>query len=121
MREDVAGVLIRLHSRAWRERYGAEWRALLLDLPARPDVIADCVGNALASHYPKPNNFGFVQPAIAFGALLLFVGIPLHPAGNARANEVVVSVHKAPATLIVRRSSFCNPAYVRYSARVRRA
>jgi hypothetical protein len=37
----LAGLLVRLHDRAWRERFGAECRELLLELPPSPGVLAD--------------------------------------------------------------------------------
>jgi hypothetical protein len=118
MKGDVAKVLVRLHSRSWRARYGVECEALLLDLPARPDVIADCVGNALASRCPK--YFGIVVPAISLVALLTFFCIPLHRAGVVRANDAAVSVFKRPdeTSNSVRISLYCYPAGARSSVRV---
>jgi hypothetical protein len=48
MRPRLARLLIRAYPRSWRRRYGAEYAALLEDVPARPSAIADAVGAAVA-------------------------------------------------------------------------
>ncbi len=45
----LAGLLVRLHDRTWRERFGDECRALLEELPPSASVVADMAGSALVS------------------------------------------------------------------------
>jgi len=118
MNQDLARLLVRLHSRSWRERYGPECEALLLDLPARPHVVVDCVGNALASRSPKYP--GIVLPAVAVVALAVFLGVPLHRAGDVRATKAAVSLVKRPGETSNSgsRGPYCYPAGMRFSARV---
>ena len=44
----MIGLLVALHPRAWRERYGDEFAALLEDTGVGPRVVVDVVGHALA-------------------------------------------------------------------------
>jgi len=48
MKPLLARLLIRAYPPAWRRRYGAEYAALLEDVPATPSAIADAVGAAVA-------------------------------------------------------------------------
>ena len=43
-------VLVRLYPRAWRDRYGAEFAALLEQLPTDPSVLVDTVVGAVRAH-----------------------------------------------------------------------
>jgi hypothetical protein len=64
----LARVLTRLHSRAWRARYGAEFEALLLELAPNPPALFDTAESIVASRRSS---------AVAFAtaiALLLVVG-----------------------------------------------
>jgi hypothetical protein len=45
-----AGWLVRLYPRAWRERYGEEYLALLEELPASPRVLLDALFGAADAH-----------------------------------------------------------------------
>jgi hypothetical protein len=49
MEARVARVLSSMHSADWKSRYGDEFEALLVDLPASPAVIADVAGSIVAS------------------------------------------------------------------------
>jgi hypothetical protein len=48
----LAGLLVRLHDRAWRDRFGAECRELLVELPASPGVLADMALSVAVSRRP---------------------------------------------------------------------
>jgi hypothetical protein len=48
MRPRLARLVARAYPPAWRRRYGAEYAALLEDLPATPSAVADAVGAAVA-------------------------------------------------------------------------
>ena len=119
MTQRIARILIRLHSRSWRERYGAECRALLLDLPAKPDVIVDCIGHALVSRLSKYSDC--VLPAVAFVALLMFVGVTVHRPGDVRSNNTSGAVFHSPEAFLhnVRRTMYCYPAFIPQFKRVR--
>jgi hypothetical protein len=49
MEARVARVLAQMHSADWKSRYGDEFEALLVDLPASPALIADVAGSIVAS------------------------------------------------------------------------
>ncbi|HZX67908.1 MAG TPA: hypothetical protein VFE70_03435, partial [Candidatus Elarobacter sp.] len=49
MNPQLTGFLARLHGKRWRERYGAEFAALLGDVPATPRTVADALWSALIS------------------------------------------------------------------------
>lgn len=50
MQPRVARLLIRLHPRAWRDRYGAEFLALLEGSPEDLPTLADTLWSALREH-----------------------------------------------------------------------
>jgi hypothetical protein len=45
----LARIFTGLHSSQWKTRYGGEFEALLVDVPATPGVIVDVVRSALRS------------------------------------------------------------------------
>lgn len=69
--------LVRLHAKKWRERYAAEFAALLHDLPATPRPVADALWSALRSRG--------AEMAIAAGALAACAAIGYV---NLNANEI---------------------------------
>jgi hypothetical protein len=64
----LADLLVRLHARRWRERYGAEFRALLHEVPATPRVVIDALWSAIASRgAPLALAAGAVASCVAIG------------------------------------------------------
>jgi hypothetical protein len=49
MKPALAHTLTQLHSREWRVRYGEEFEALLLDMPATPAIVLNAVESACSS------------------------------------------------------------------------
>jgi hypothetical protein len=49
MKALLCALLVRLHSRAWRERFGAEFSEAFLAAPLSPRDLIDCVASAIAS------------------------------------------------------------------------
>jgi hypothetical protein len=49
MRAELARTLASLHAPEWRARYGNEFEALLVDLPASPFNLADVAASIVAS------------------------------------------------------------------------
>ncbi len=91
MNPALARLLTRLYPRAWRERYGAEFEALLLDGRGGLRTAADVVGSALSERiFPTqggnmdrdPRSFGaivrrpsaFVPMAMSLTALAIVLG-----------------------------------------------
>jgi hypothetical protein len=58
-------LLLRLYPRQWREEYGAELEALLLDRPLDARVVADVVANGIGASLRNPD------PAIACGVVTI--------------------------------------------------
>jgi hypothetical protein len=68
MKPRLADLLVRLHGRRWRERYGAEFRALLEEIPATPRSVGDALLSAIASRgRPLALAAGAVSSCIAIG------------------------------------------------------
>jgi hypothetical protein len=82
MRARMARVLASMHSPQWRSRYGAEFEALLVDLPASPANLADVAGSIVASR----------RSPIAFVLGILLVALTM---------AVVLAKHGSPATATV--------------------
>jgi hypothetical protein len=80
MRPRVAHALTCLHSQRWKARYGNEFEALLVELPASPATIVDVAGSIAAS-----------RPA----ALVLGLGIVV----AAFTMVVSATTHEATATV----------------------
>lgn len=82
MRAPLARTLASLHAPEWRARYGSEFEALLVDLPASPFNLADVAASIVASR----------RRSLIFAAGLtaaLFLTLMAKPAGPA----VVCSKH----------------------------
>jgi hypothetical protein len=68
MNSRLADLLVRLHGRQWRERYGAEFRALLEEVPGTPRVVIDALWSAIASRAtPLALVVGAVASCVAIG------------------------------------------------------
>jgi len=76
----LAGALVCLHSRSWRDRYGDEFSALLQDLPANPGIVADALLSAARSRARQA-----FAAAIAVACSISLVPAPQHLAQTARA------------------------------------
>jgi hypothetical protein len=95
MSPQLAEFLVRLHGKRWRERYGTEFTALLVELPATPRTIADALWSALTSRG--------AEIAIVFGALIACLAIGYV---NLNANEIqppLLLIFVANAVFIVLR------------------
>lgn len=85
MNARLAVLLTAAHAPAWRRRYGAEFHALLEDLPATPAVLASATASAVASRAPALAALG----AFALAAALLALG----PAAS---DHRTVAAHASP-------------------------
>lgn len=47
---DMIGLLVALHPKDWRERYGEEFAALLEDTPLTPSAVANVAAHSVALH-----------------------------------------------------------------------
>lgn len=70
MNARLAALLTALHAPGWRRRYGAEFHALLEELPASPEVVASATSSALSSRAPALAALG----AFALAAAVLALG-----------------------------------------------
>ena len=90
MNARLAALLTRAHASAWRRRYGAEFCALLEDLPATPATVASAATSALTSRAP-------LLIAVGAGALAIAT-LALGPvASDRRAIAVHARYHHLPA------------------------
>lgn len=80
----MARALASMHSPQWRSRYGAEFEALLVDLPASPANLADVAASIVASR----------RNPLAFALGLLIVTLTL---------AIVLAKHGSPATAWISR------------------
>ena len=69
MRPWFAHALTCLHSQQWRARYGHEFEALLVDLPASPATIVDVAGS-IAGSRRAPFLLGLGILVVAFTMLV---------------------------------------------------
>jgi hypothetical protein len=95
MNPQLTAFLVRMHGKKWRERYGAEFAALLHDLPPTPRAVADAFWSAAASHA--------AGIAIVTGALVACLAIGYV---NLNANEIqppLLLIFAANAVFIVMR------------------
>ncbi len=84
MNSRLAGWLTRAHGARWRRRFGAEFCALLEELPANPATLADAGLSALRS---RGNGARAIAAGAALaGALLAFAAIPRVPHPTAAAH-----------------------------------
>jgi hypothetical protein len=70
MNARLAAFLTDAHAASWRRRYGAEFCALLEDLPATPAVLGSAAASALNSQGPALAALG----AFALAAAILALG-----------------------------------------------
>jgi hypothetical protein len=70
MNSTVAHLLTRTYPRAWRERYGREFEALLQDGPGDLKTLANVVCSGFSEHiFPTPGG-AMNQPSRSFGAIV---------------------------------------------------
>jgi hypothetical protein len=91
----LADLLVRLHGSRWQERYGAEFRALLDDVPATPRVVFDAFRSAVISRA--------APLALAAGALLSCAAIGYVNLGTSEILPVLLLIFVANATFIALR------------------
>jgi hypothetical protein len=85
----LAAMLTGAHAPAWRRRYGAEFRALLQDLPATPAIVASATTSALASQAPL---------LLAAGACALAMAtVAVGPVASDRHAVTAHATHAPPA------------------------
>lgn len=91
MRAPLARLLTAMHSPEWKVRYGAEFEALLTDMPASPFTVTDVAGSIVVSRR------GTLVAALALSAILVSVlcGIPRQRS----AANVALSKHTASPAL----------------------
>jgi hypothetical protein len=70
MNPRLAALLTRAHAPAFRRRYGAEFCALLEELPATPAIVTSAATSALSSQAPVLATIG----AFALAAAILALG-----------------------------------------------
>lgn len=70
MNARLAALLTDAHAASWRRRYGAEFCALLEDLPATPAIVGSAAASALISQAPALAALG----AFALAAAILALG-----------------------------------------------
>ena len=70
MNRAVAHLLARLYPRAWRERYGAEFEALLQDGPGGLRTSANVLRSALREHIFPTQGGNMDRPPNSFGAIV---------------------------------------------------
>lgn len=96
MNARLAALLTDAHAAGWRRRYGAEFRALLEDLPATPAVVGSAAASALGSQGPALAALG----AFALAAAILALGPAASDCRTAGARVPVskpaVSWHASP-------------------------
>jgi len=95
MNPRLADLLVRLHGRRWRERYGAEFRALLDEVPGTPRVVIDAVWGALASRDTRL--------ALVVGAVASFVAIGYVNLGTNEVQPALLLMFAANAIFIALR------------------
>jgi hypothetical protein len=86
MNARLAALLTAAHAPGWRRRYGAEFCALLEELPGTPAVIASATASALSTHGSVLVTAG----AFALAAAVLALG----PAASDR--RTVTAAHTQP-------------------------
>ncbi len=69
MNARLAELLTAAHGPAWRRRYGSEFQALLLELPAHPRVVVDALGSAAGT---RTGEFAFAGGVAIALLLVLF-------------------------------------------------
>ena len=70
MNPTVARVLIGLYPRGWRERYGAEFEAFLVEGSTGFRETLNVVGSAVHEHIFPARGANMNQPAFSFGAVV---------------------------------------------------
>lgn len=94
MRPRTARLLVRLHPRAWRNRYGAEFLALLESSPESLPTLADTLRSALREHLTPTQGVPMNTDSRSFSGLIRRPGafLPITMSGTALA---IVLVHVA--------------------------
>jgi hypothetical protein len=70
MKPATAHLLARLYPRRWRQRYGAEFEAMLVDGPLSLSASINVVWSALAEHIFPTQGGTMNQPVRTFGAVV---------------------------------------------------
>jgi hypothetical protein len=70
MNRRVAHLLMRLYPRAWRERYGEEFEAILENGPGDLGTSANVLWSALSEHISPTRGGNMDQPVNSFGAII---------------------------------------------------
>jgi hypothetical protein len=95
MKAVFAEVIVALHDRAWRERFGDECRALLEELPLSVEVVASMTGSAIVSRRRlllHGITTAVIVSLLAFSATLAFQhDDPQQQAGIATAPRAMMS------------------------------
>ncbi|HEY2474436.1 MAG TPA: hypothetical protein VGI19_06500 [Candidatus Cybelea sp.] len=94
MEARVARFLAHMHAPEFQARYGAEFEALLVDLPASPAVIADVAGSVFASRRGPI--------VLGLGVLAVLLAMSLGPPKH----QVAAAICRRPAPVV----ATCAPA-----------
>jgi hypothetical protein len=78
----MIGLLLALHPRAWRERYGTEFRELLEATPLTPRTVADVVGNAALQHLRLHRGRLQLLAALVLSSLVELAAVRAHLTAN---------------------------------------
>lgn len=70
MHPRMARLLVRLHPRAWRDRYGAEFLALLESSPGDVPTLADTLRSALVEHLNPTQGGCMHSGSLSFSGLV---------------------------------------------------
>jgi hypothetical protein len=96
----IRSVLVAMHPRAWRSRYGEEFRALLEDTSLTPAAVADilknCIGLQARAHPSALLSVGAVLASVAGEVAALRTGLTVNvlwaPTNPARALALLGTV-----------------------------
>jgi hypothetical protein len=70
MNARLAHLLVRLYPRPWRERYGAEFQALLEDGPGDLRTLVNTVWSAVGEHALRARGREMDRPLVSFGVVI---------------------------------------------------
>ena len=93
MSAGLAAVLVRLHDRAWRDRFGAECHELLVELPSSPSILVDMAVSVAVSR----RSF-LLQSAMAAAVALVLALSATLVFGHVWSGDGIAVTHPFPVT-----------------------
>lgn len=102
MRRRLVNTVLRLYPRAWRDRYGEEFRDLLDEGPLTVRVLADVAGAAMRERVASGLQWQILATALlALGPFLLtFYFLPLAMTGRMKWGDPLLSLIVEPGPLV---------------------